>query len=88
MATIEGMKHLVSNNYSSDSMDRTDSEAQDTIARILEQELIISDENQRRRTRIEIRRESFYDENPEKKASVLKRLQHNEEVVDATIRFA
>lgn len=46
METIDGIKHQASNNHSSiDSFfDRTDSEAQDTIARILEQELIVNDD--------------------------------------------
>ena len=58
------------------------------IAKILAVEQNESDEMCRMQSRIAIRRESFQDERPEKQASVLKRLEHNEAVVNATVRIA
>ena len=96
MASISFMKELLVNNYSADeNFFKTQTVKEDTdeikvekIAYVLEQELIRNDELCRKNTRVVIRRKSLNDENADKQASVLKRVNYNEELINASVRHA
>ena len=61
---------------------------EDKFTRILEAELAAQDDEFQKQSRIKIRRESFQNQDPAKRASVLQRLEHNEAIVNATVRVA